>query len=300
MFTSGYGFIVDYLAEILKELRKDDFSPLLSDHVTLDSTLTTRDRDAIIKTFSGLMKIIYPHGEYTHEDAMELVNYAMEGRKRVKDQLVKMDDTFEVVNFGYKDIRLGQNGSVETLENIDNDIISGYKADDGGVDDQPKPLELSSGQVVIRENQTGKSYESLFAPYLQGSTKIRLEDPYIRLPYQMKLLLEFCSTLMNAKSDEAEIELHVVTFNDSDFGIQESNDNLEEIAESVFDMGIKMTFEMQSNLHDRFIQIDNGWKIILGRGLDIYQKAEGRFNISDIKQDKRRCKACEITYLKKG
>ena len=300
MFTSGYGFIVDYLAEILKELRKDDFSPLLSDHVTLDSTLTTRDRDAIIKTFSGLMKIIYPHGEYTHEDAMELVNYAMEGRKRVKDQLVKMDDTFEVVNFGYKDIRLGQNGSVETLENIDNDVISGYKADDGGVDDQPKPLELSSGQVVIRENQTGKSYESLFAPYLRGSTKIRLEDPYIRMPYQMKLLLEFCSTLMNAKSDDEEIELHVVTYNDSEYTIKESSDSLEEIAESVFDMGIKMTFEMQTNLHDRFIQADNGWKIILGRGLDIYQKAEGRFNISDVRQDKRRCKACEITYLKNG
>ena len=300
MFTSGYGFIVDYLAEILKELRKDDFSPLLSDHVTLDSTLTTRDRDAIIKTFSGLMKIIYPHGDYTHEDAMELVNYAMEGRKRVKDQLVKMDDTFEVVNFGYKDIRLGQTGSVETLENIDNNIISGYRGEEEVSDDQPKPLELSSGQVVIRENQTGKSYESLFAPYLRGSTKIRLEDPYIRMPYQMKLLLEFCSTLMNAKSDDEEIELHVVTYNDSEYTIKESSDSLEEIAESVFDMGIKMTFEMQTNLHDRFIQADNGWKIILGRGLDIYQKAEGRFNISDVRQDKRRCKACEITYLKNG
>jgi len=300
MFTSGYGFIVDYLAEILKELRKDDFSPLLSDHVTLDSTLTTRDRDAIIKTFSGLMKIIYPHGEYTHEDAMELVNYAMEGRKRVKDQLVKMDDTFEVVNFGYKDIRLGQNGSVETLENIDNDVISGFRRKAMDEEKGPQALELSSGQVMIRENQTGISYESLFAPYLRGSSKIRLEDPYIRLPYQMKLLLEFCSTLMNAKSDDEEIELHVVTYNDSEFTVQESNDNLEEIAESVFDMGIKMTFEMQANLHDRFIQSDNGWKIILGRGLDIYQKAEGKFNISDLRQDKRRCKACEITYLKNG
>ena len=300
MFTSGYGFIVDYLAEILKELRKDDFSPLLSDHVTLDSTLTTRDRDAIIKTFSGLMKIIYPHGEYTHEDAMELVNYAMEGRKRVKDQLVKMDDTFEVVNFGYKDIRLGQNGSVETLENIDNDVISGFRRKAVDEEKRPQALELSSGQVMIRENQTGISYESLFAPYLRGSSKIRLEDPYIRLPYQMKLLMEFCSTLMNAKSDDEEIELHVVTYNDSEFTIQESNDNLEEIAESVFDMGIKMNFEMQANLHDRFIQSDNGWKIILGRGLDIYQKAEGRFSISDLRQDKRRCKACEITYLKNG
>jgi ATP-dependent Lon protease len=300
MFTSGYGFIVDYLAEILKELRKDDFSAKLSDHVTLDSTLTTRDRDAIIKTFSGLMKIIYPHGEYTHEDALEVINYAIEGRKRVKDQLIKMDDTFEEVSFSYKDIRLGQSGTVETLENLENDVITG--ATSGGTEEssEPQPLELNSGQVIIRENQTGISYDSLFAPYLKGSKKIRLEDPFIRLPYQMKLLLEFCSTLMNAKSDDEEIELHVVTYNDSEYNLQESSDNLDEIAESVFDMGIKMTFEMQPNLHDRFIQSDNGWKVVLGRGLDIFQKSEGRFSIADLRQDKRRCKACEITYLKNG
>jgi ATP-dependent Lon protease len=300
MFTSGYGFIVDYLAEILKELRKDDFSAKLSDHVTLDSTLTTRDRDAIIKTFSGLMKIIYPHGEYTHEDALELINYAIEGRKRVKDQLIKMDDTFEEVSFSYKDIRLGQSGSVETLENLENDVITRVKGSDADDSSEPKPLELNSGQVIIRENQTGVSYDLLFAPYLKNSKKIHIEDPFIRLPYQMKLLLEFCSTLMNAKSDDEEIELHVVTYNDSEYTIQESSDNLDEIAESVFDMGIKMTFEMKPNLHDRFIQSDNGWKIVLGRGLDIFQKAEGRFSISDLRQDKRRCKACEITYLKNG
>jgi len=300
MFTSGYGFIVDYVAEILKELRKDDFSAKLSEHVTLDSTLTTRDRDAIIKTFSGLMKIIYPHGEYTHEDALELINYAIEGRKRVKDQLIKMDDTFEEVSFSYKDIRLGQSGSVETLENLENGVITGAQRADTNDSSEPKPLELNSGQVIIRENQTGISYDSLFAPYLKGSLKIRLEDPFIRLPYQMKLLLEFCSTLMNAKSDDEEIELHVVTYNDSEYNIQESSENLDEIAESVFDMGIKMTFEMKPNLHDRFIQSDNGWKVVLGRGLDMFQKSEGRFSIADLRQDKRRCKACEITYLKNG
>ena len=56
MFTSGYGFIVDYLAEILKELRKDDFGPKLYDHAELSLTLTTRDRDAISKTFSAEIK----------------------------------------------------------------------------------------------------------------------------------------------------------------------------------------------------------------------------------------------------
>ena len=107
MFTEGYGFIVDFLAEMLKQLRKDDYSPKMSELVKLDPSLTTRDRDGITKTFSGLMKIVYPHGEYTHDEAIEIVNFALEGRKRVKDQLIKMDDTFEEVVFGYTNNKTG-------------------------------------------------------------------------------------------------------------------------------------------------------------------------------------------------
>ena len=50
--------------------------------------------------------------------------------------------------------------------------------------------------------------------------------------------------------------------------------------------------------HDRFIASDNGWKITLGRGLDIFEKIEGRFNVADLDQNRRKCKACELTYLK--
>ena len=122
MFTNSHGFIVDYLAEILKELRKDDFSQQLKDVAELSKTLTIRDKDGITKTFSGLMKIIYPHQDYTHEDAIELLEYAIEGRKRVKDQLIKMDDTFEKVNFDYVDNKTGKTVIIETLENIENGI----------------------------------------------------------------------------------------------------------------------------------------------------------------------------------
>lgn len=76
-----------------------------------------------------------------------------------------------------------------------------------------------------------------------------------------------------------------------------STENLNEIAESVFDLSIKMSFEFNPNQHDRYIQADNGWKIILGRGLDIFLKPEGRFNVVDLYQEKRKCKATEITYL---
>jgi len=301
MFTSGYGFIVDYLAEILKELRKDDFSPKMNDHVELSTSLTTRDRDAISKTYSGLSKILYPHGEYTHDEAIELLEYAIEGRKRVKDQLIKMDDTFEEVDFSYTDKQSNNIVNVETLENIEHGITTTKpenKEKKEKAHPKEKSTELKPGQILIRENQTGISFEKVFSPYLVGSAKIRLEDPYIRLPYQMNLLLEFCSMLMNTKNDDEEIELHVVTWNEPDEMINESTENLDEITETVFDMGIKLTYEFNPNTHDRFIQSDNGWKIILGRGLDVYQKPEGRFNIAGLRQDKRQCKTCEITYVR--
>ena len=302
MFTSGHGLIVDFLAEMLKQLRKDDYSSKMKELVELNPSLTTRDRDGITKTFSGLMKIIYPHGKYSHDEAIELVKYSLEGRKRVKDQLIKMDDTFEEVLFGYTDKKTGNKERVNTLENIEfGDDFTTDQSVKPAFEEEPTEKQLNklkAGQVVIRENQIDISYDKLFSSYLSGSKKIEIEDPYIRLPYQMNLLLEFCSMLIKNKSTEDEIHVHLVTWNEPDEMIQESTNNLTEIADSLFNSGIKLTFEFNPNIHDRFIKSDNGWKIILGRGLDIYQRAEGRFNISDFHQDQRQCKSCEITFLK--
>jgi len=101
VFSDGYGFIVDYLAEILHSLRKVDFSPIMDKYVELDKSLSSRDKTAIRKTFSGLVKIIYPHQELSKLETQELINFAIEGRKRVKDQLYIIDETFknEPVNF---------------------------------------------------------------------------------------------------------------------------------------------------------------------------------------------------------
>ena len=302
MFTSGYGFIVDFLAEMLKQLRKDDYSPKMKDLVKLDSSLTTRDRDGITKTFSGLMKIIYPHGKYTHDEAIEIVNYSLEGRKRVKDQLIKMDDTFEEVTFGYTDNQTGTITTIDTLENMELGIDISPIQDSNPISEEPKAQEqtntLKAGQTLIRENQVDISYDKLFSDYLSGSKNIRIEDPYIRLPYQMNLLLEFCSMLIRNKLAEDEINIHLVTWNEPEDMLAESTESLNEIANSLFDSGIKLTFEFNPNIHDRFINSDTGWKIILGRGLDIYQRPEGRFNIAGFQQEQRKCKSCEITYIK--
>ncbi len=302
VFTNGYGFIVDYLAEILKELRKQDFSLLYKEYALLDDSITTRDREAISKTFSGLVKIIYPDGKMTKTELLDLLNFALEGRKRIKEQILRIDSaSFQQSFFKYIEKETNIEREVETLENMvyQNEITQELKSSSS-----PDSIEvnqesiLKPGQKILRDNQTGISFEKLFAEYLYAATEITITDPYIRLPYQMKNLLEFCLMLSKNKRDDDEINLKVITWNEPENMLNESNASLEEIASTVFDSGINLTFELNPNFHDRTIVANNGWKIILGRGLDIFQKTEGRLNLADIYQEKRQCKDCEITYLR--
>ena len=115
MFSDGYGFVVDYLAEILRSFRNHDFAKLYSEQFTLNSDITTRDRDSINKTFSGLMKVIFPHEQASDEEIERLLRFSIEGRKRVKDQLFKIDNTFEPVSFGYSGGSDGDN-PIKTTE----------------------------------------------------------------------------------------------------------------------------------------------------------------------------------------
>jgi ATP-dependent Lon protease len=115
MFTDNFGFIVDYLAEILKALRKEDQTKSYQKYFELSPTITTRDKMSIEKTFSGLVKLVYPNGEFNEEEAKVLLDFAIECRKRVKDQLRKMDETFndDPVKFEYK-TRDGKVTQIET------------------------------------------------------------------------------------------------------------------------------------------------------------------------------------------
>ena len=115
MFSVGYGFVVDYLAEILRNMRNHDYSQLYSEQFELFEEISTRDRTGIEKTFSGMMKILFPHLEATRDEIKELLRFAIEGRKRVKDQLMRFDPTYAEVRFGYQDPN-GNVFSVKTLE----------------------------------------------------------------------------------------------------------------------------------------------------------------------------------------
>jgi len=103
-FTDRYGFIVDYFAEFLREMRKRSFSDNMFNYFKLGNNLNQRDVIAVKKTYSGLMKLIYPDENISKEEAQEILEYAMVGRRRVKEQLKKIGGIeFFDVNFSYID-----------------------------------------------------------------------------------------------------------------------------------------------------------------------------------------------------
>jgi len=306
MFTDNYGFIVDYLAEIMKELRKEDRMNNYANYFELSDSITTRDKTSIAKTFSGLAKIIFPHGEFTEDDAKFMLEFSIESRRRVKDQLRKMDETFERVDFSYINKKTNKKTFVQTLEYIENKKLLGLEDDEPMPDivqavikqEEPKKgLELAEGQKIIRDNQSGISYDMLFGAYLLGAKEITVTDPYIRLPYQLRNFMEFAKLVSTKKDELDEVKLHLITNNNEEY-IENSKEAFKEITDSLESLGIQFTYEFVDNAHDRSIALDNGWKIVLGRGLDIYQKTNGWYDIAEYYQEKRLCKGCEVTYIK--
>ncbi len=125
LFTDHYGFVVDYLAEALREMRKHNFTEIIDRYFSMGVHLNARDRKAVRKTVSGLMKILFPHGEVAQEELAEILELALEGRRRVKEQLKKMG-SFEYyqTSFSYTLQETGEERFVGVPEQGGRDLIS--------------------------------------------------------------------------------------------------------------------------------------------------------------------------------
>jgi ATP-dependent Lon protease len=134
LFTDHYGFVVDYLAEALREMRKHNFTEVIDRHFSMGAHLNARDRKAVRKTVSGLMKILFPHGEVTQDELGEVLELALEGRRRVKEQLKKMG-SFEYyhTSFSYTLQESGEERFVGVPEQGGRDLISSEPLSPGTV-----------------------------------------------------------------------------------------------------------------------------------------------------------------------
>ncbi|GAA1511001.1 ATP-dependent Lon protease [Agromyces terreus] len=320
MFSSGYGFVVDYIAEVLKSMRNLDYSDRYQQHFTLGSDISTRDRDGIHKTFSGLMKLLFPHEQATREEIKEILRFAIEGRKRVKDQILRIDSTMAAVNFGYDAVGGGWS-TVTTLE--EDEYPAHYHrgrppapAGEASADTAmpttstaasasvlaptAAEAELFQGQRDFVENQRGISYEALLMPYLRGAAEIELHDPYIRLGHQGRNLVELLALIATAKdpADEVTVNVFTVLHDDPDYQPKQLQ-MLSDIVQGAAQQGVKVNMAKDPGGHDRWIRTDTGWRINLGRGLDIFQKSEGGwFDFGTSRQEFRQVRAFGITYMR--
>jgi ATP-dependent Lon protease len=174
-FTNHYGFVVDYLAEALRELRKHTFTEVLDRYFSLGSHLKSRDVKAVRKTVSGLVKLIYPNGELSKAEVAELVELALEGRRRVKEQLKKMGSfEFHQTSFSVIDNESREERFVGVPEQGGRDMIATDPLAPGSVyaasvDDQGKVglyrLEVGcspgTGKLKITGGVEGPMKESL-------------------------------------------------------------------------------------------------------------------------------------------
>lgn len=317
MFSSGYGFVVDYLAEILRSLRSHDFSDRYQQFFKLSSDISTRDRDGINKTFSGLMKILFPHGDATKEEVEEILRFAIEGRKRVKDQLMRVDFTYAKVNFSYSDVS-GKSQRVSTLEEEEYPNYYNKTVSEGDEDEPVEvvrhespevPLQtpqavaekLEAKHIVIKENQKGVTFETMLGSYLKGARILTITDPYIRAYYQIRNFMELLETIVRLKEPEEEVAVHLVTAEDR-LKPEQQVASLEKIQETMASVGIGVTWEFDSTgtIHARHIVTNHGWKISLDRGLDIFQQYDMNetFSIANRLQQYRPCKAFEVTFMR--
>lgn len=319
MFATGYGFIVDYLAEILRHLRGQDRATEYRNHFTLSSDISTRDRDGVQKTFSGLMKLLFPGGGATREEIEELLTLAVEGRKRVKDQLLRIDSTYPTVEFAFTS-KDGRTVKVTTLEEREHprwyhrrdrhgepDEKAAEAPPSGRTTDAPRKdaggTGATEGHVVFSENQKGVSFDALFGPWLEGASEITITDPYIRVYHQMRNLMELLEVVALRKPDGDDVSVRLITAPDQE-DVARQQGYLEQIQQGIAPLGVAFTWEFDATkaLHARHLVTDTGWKVLLDRGLDVFQRVElnNGFNPAGRHQRFRPVRAFEVTYLRQG
>src|SRR5262249_49405221 len=186
-FTDHYGFVVDYLAEALKELRKHNYTEVLDRHFALGAHLNARDSRAVRKTVSGLVKLLYPHEDYSRDELAELLEIALEGRRRVKEQLKKMGSfEYHQTSFSYIDRETTEERFVGVPEEGGRDLIASDPlapgsvyasavSDDGKVALYRLEVGTSSGTGKLRipggvDGPIRETFPRAF-PYLQGAKR---------------------------------------------------------------------------------------------------------------------------------
>jgi len=318
--SESVGLKGDIFGEILHSLRSDiSYRDYVKLNMELENCDDMRDRKGVEAGTTGLLKIIFPDKDPSEEDFYSYcVNPALELRQRVRDELCKLDREYMAVTFksklpnkyqkSHKIAKFVSKQDVEEFEAKPKDVLElepvgreeaeileffGEKENIPIAEDQE--LELTAKTIQIAEGETGHSYENLFGPYLKGAKNIKVRDPYIRLEHQIKNLIAFVGLI---DPGDEKVEFNLTTSAEDDHQEEIISQKLGELSANLEKYGVIFNWKFDSSVHDRKIWLDNGWAIHLGRGLDIFQKPESWYGLSEVDQTKRACRATEIIFMK--
>ncbi|WP_310643034.1 BREX system Lon protease-like protein BrxL [Limnohabitans sp.] len=333
--TSSYGFITDYLAEAFHyQFKHTNRYEEVSKRIQLGKSVEGRDEKGIKKTVCAFLKILHPTGSPTDEEFEEYVAYAVECRRRVKEQMNKRkpDDEFARIDLSFinaqeqevivycpesKDapatqqpLRRQLNDKLAPERDVETEAIqnqTGLTPDPvsvpaNKVELTPSvevplvlPSELIERHFTIMYDDIGFSYESIMGPYLQGAKAVVIEDPYIRLQHQIQNFVRFCETVLRATTIK---RICLITGYDDKTQLAEIAEKMEELKQSLLELDVELEVKLNPNIHDREIRIDNGWTIKIGRGLDFYQKPGGWFEVGANDMSLRKCLETKVDIFR--
>ena len=321
--TSNFGFITDYLAEAFHHLTKSSRWDYVSSNCKFSKSVEGRDEIGIKKTIAALLKLLHPSGEPTPEELEDYMQVALEGRRRVKEQLNKRktDDEYAHINLAYVNsqgkevivwcpesknadatqhpMRRDLDGKlIEQTDEAITEPTPPQEKEVVHVDMAPIPEDMQEPQeqhYTIYYGDKGYSYEKIFGPYLQGVKAIDIEDPYIRLPHQIQNFVRFCEMIVK---DSRANKIHLTTGFDDESQKSDISDNLALLQESLAENGVQFEFDFRNSIHDREVRFDNGWIIKIGRGFDIYQKPENWYVVGVSDLNLRPCLETKVDIYK--
>lgn len=326
--TNRFGFISDYLAEAFHYLFKHvNVYEEVNRRLKAGPEIEGRDEKGIKKTLCAFLKILHPDNKVTDAEFDEYTRYAVECRRRVKEQMNKRkpDEEFAKINLSFIDTQGNQvvvycpeSKDAQATQHPERKTLTSATTDTGKLSDRilnlqppltsyvptpaPKSEHCANPAAVleprdysIQSDAVGISYEDIIEPYLQGAAEVCLEDPYIRMSYQVRNFVRFCECAVRTQTIRKIRLITTIDTDDEKFDLKQWVDRLQELTVSLKRFDIVLDIDTSNkDLHDRRIVTNTGWEIILGRGLDWYQQPAGQFEVGLYDDKLRPCKKMEI------
>lgn len=314
-----YGLKGDIFGEILHMMRADiSYRDFVKTNMQVENCDDMRDSKNVEAGATGLLKILFPDKQPTEREFYRYcVNPAVEFRQRVRDELCKLDREYAPITMksSYPDDfqvhhRPATYVDPNDLLHFESQLASAalsVEQDDLEEEHDDLPIRMTTSPeditvvaltpktIHIEEGETGHSYKTLFGQYLKGARLIKVIDPYVRLEYQIRNLISFIGIIDTSTN---AVQLSITTSAEDAYQEREIGKKLDEIKANVLKHGVDLTYDFSMTVHRRGIELDNGWKIIIDRGLDIFQKPESKYELSEVDQTKKKCRETEITYIK--